>query len=186
MDFAGTLVSQRQSYHGDRKTMTSQRVGETDMKRIKCGLVILYAMVLMGLCACGEEPMKETVTYETVSEEERAVVDLILNKSSLWESDCTEVGFSVHHGRTAFFTSHYKQACPNEYAGWTKWYYFNVEDGIFAEQDVRLERFITAGGFGRSYIPKWSASWSRSEKRNHLAQQYHAFLNETKSLTALR
>jgi hypothetical protein len=168
--------------------MTSHRVRETDMKKIKYGLVILYAVVLMGLCACGEKPMKETVTYETLSEEERAVVDLILNKSSLWESDCTEVGFSVHHGRTAFFTSHYKQECPNEYAGWTKWYYFDVRDGILVEGDVRFERFILAGGLGRSYIPKWSSDWSRSEKRNHLAQQYHAFLNDqkAKSLAAKR
>jgi hypothetical protein len=147
------------------------------MKKLKFGLLMLCAVVLIGLCACEAQQTETAVTYDTVSEEEQEVVDFILKKSSVWATDCTGASFTKYDGRVAFAAMYYKQINASEYAGWTKWYYFDVNNATLVEYDSQYRDYSMPGGT-YTYDQTWYSSWSQEEKKDYLAQQYDAYLND--------
>lgn len=147
-------------------------------------LWLLMPLILgaAALCSCGQT-QPETVTYDALSQQGQAVVDYILSCSSQWASGCTGTGFSDLDGTPVFNVSYYENSGSDSVSGWVRSYAYDLETNRFEELDAVYRHYTgydTASGtkFSPTFLFSWHSSWSDSEKKDYLANQYASYLEE--------
>lgn len=150
-----------------------------EMRIIKRYLMLLVFIGLLTgiLCSC-ELSAASQVTYDDLSDEEKAIVDFVYSKSSQWESECTEVAFTKVNESPAFYVTYYKVQRANEYSGWAKWYLYDIVDNAFEEVHSQYKYMTIVSSDSTSYYRGvWNSNWSEGEKKNHLAQKLNEYLH---------
>lgn len=155
-------------------------------KRVFC--LFLLVLLILGLCACGKSAQEEEeaapVTYTSLSEEGKMVVDYIYGMKSTWETMslngssyiCTGVGFTDHDGVPAFRC--YYESSPIFYY---RYFSYDVERQEFDEMEI-VTNYVSVVGDASpsdflssvSYNPRWDAD----AQKDALAQKYASYLEK--------
>lgn len=142
-------------------------------------LLMALALLTAALCSCGQT-QPEAATYDTLSQQGQAVVDYILSCSGQWASGCTGTGFSDLDGTPVFNVSYYETSGSDSVSGWVRSYAYNVETAQFEELDAVYKHYTgySASGttFSPSFLISWNSSWSDTQKKDYLANQYASYL----------
>lgn len=147
------------------------------------GLMLLTFLLLGTLCSCGSsqtaQAEEEVVTYDSLSEEGKAVVDYIFALESNWSSinisgethTCTQVYFTTHDGIPAL-SCYY----PDSPVFYQRYYSYDPDAKDFSE----LETTYIYGSLsptGESPVT-YNLRWDATKKKDELARQYASYLEK--------
>lgn len=136
------------------------------MKRsLRSGIasMLLAGCLILTLAGCGE------VTYEKLTEEQRAVIDFIYDKRDIWD----QAGVNrVDVGASSLSTFQ-----GQEY-GTKTIYSYDASSDSFEEVDssyIGISYYVaTKHGLESGTVPKtWDHNWSESEKKDALAKKLY-------------
>lgn len=147
-------------------------------------VLMLLAFFVMGvLCSCGSSQTTQTeeeiVTYESLSEEGKAVVDYIFALESSWVSikvngqthTCTQVYFTIQDGAPALCCYY-----PESSGFYLRYYSYDPDTKHFSELKTTYI-YGSLSPTGESPVT-YNLRWDATEKKDELARQYASYLEE--------
>ena len=144
---------------------------------MKKWFLLILALVIM-LSACGQANNNHKYGYNDLSQEQKAIVDFILSKSSTWETEkCDTVGFTKRDGQLLLSVFNLDSIHQGEaYYGWHIWYSYDTNSGEFSVDDKQYESHglkIYNTGDILSHSKEWSAGWNTDSKKDYLANKLY-------------
>lgn len=141
-------------------------------------------IIIISLCGCNflKKTEDNSVTYDMLTDEQKAVVDYVFNRRADWEKGCTGASFTTQDGENVFSVSYYEQIYSDTIAGWIKWYAYDVEANRFEVIDSKYKSYTgyTTSGTTKSpsFLISWYSNWTDARKKDYLSDRYYNFISE--------
>ena len=165
--------------------VNDKRMNKESRKKKSGIFVWLFAVIAVCLVIAGlsRQEKERVYTYIDLTESQKADIDFILSKSSVWESEkCDSVGFTKSEGKnllSVFYLDDMWQ--ENYYEGTHVWYRYDSSKGEFYKFDSQYEYhslkiYNTENGRLR-HTKEWSEKWSDDKKKEYLSDKLYRYAN---------